>query len=571
MQDRQSLSSGNSSGFLRKYMPGIYLFSGYRKEWLPKDIAAGLSVASIALPLGIAYASLAGLPPETGLYSTILPMAAYALFGTSRQLIIGPDSATCLMVGASLAMYASDGTPEYRALSSVFCLLVGVFAIVAGLFKLGFVANFMSRPILTGYLNGLALSIIVGQLGKLCGFQLKSEGLFKMLYSFVSSVSEVHLLTLAIGAGAFIFLRLMKAYAPKIPAPLIVIAVCAVASAVYGLSSQGVAVVGSLPSGLPALAIQGVDFKHFPGLISNSMEILLITYCSMMLTSKSFADKRGYKIEPNQEFIALGVSNIFSGLSQGFVVSGADSRTAVNDSFGGKTQFVAVIASLTVAIFVMFFTGYLELVPVTILASVVISASLGLFDLAYLKSIYKISKAEFGIAVLTGLCVLTLGVIPALVIAVLLSIVRLIKMSTNPPVQVLGRVEETGSYHNIETNPEAVSFPGLMIFRFPASLLFYNAASFSDSLRKKVAEYGPGLKCVLIDCEVFAHIDVTGAVTLTEEIRELRKNGVAVIMSSERSHIRTILKNAGVSELVGDDLMCYTLDEGVGKYMNKIK
>lgn len=569
MPEQDSVSADKRSHILRKYIPGAFLFSGYRREWLTKDIAAGLSVASIALPLGIAYSSLAGLPPETGLYSTILPMAAYALFGTSRQLIIGPDSATCLMVGASLAMYASDGTPEYRALSSVFCLLVGVFAIVAGFFKLGFVANFMSRPILTGYLNGLALSIIVGQFGKLCGFPLKSEGLFRMLYSFVSSINEVHLLTLAIGAGTFVFLRLMKTFAPKIPAPLIVIAVCAVASAVYGLSSQGVAVVGALPSGLPALALTGVDFKHFPGLIPNSMEILLITYCSMMLTSKSFANKRGYRIEPNQEFIALGVSNIFSGLSQGFVVSGADSRTAVNDSFGGKTQLVAVIASITIAIFVMFFTGYLELVPVTILAAIVISASIGLFDIGYLKSIYRISRAEFGIAVLTGLCVLSLGVIPALVIAVLLSIVRLIMLSTNPTAEILGRVEQTGSYHNVETNPDAVSFPGLMIFRFPASLLFYNASGFSESLRSKVKEFGPGLKCVMIDCEVFAFIDVTGAVTLKEEVSELRKEGVDVIISSGRSRIRKILKNSGVAELAGEENMCYTLDEGTGKYLNK--
>lgn len=557
-------SSGNS--FVGKYIPGISMFRNYRKEWFGKDIAAGLSVASIALPLGIAYASLAGLPPETGLYATILPMAVYALFGTSKQLIIGPDSATCLIVGSALVGYAAQGSPEYRALSSIFSLLVGVLAIISGLFKFGFVANFMSRPILTGYLNGLALSIIAGQLGKIFGFEVRSEGLIRMLIQFFSKLNETHLLTFVIGVSAFFFLRLMKRRFPKLPAPLIAIAVCVVLSWLLGFASKGVALVGAMPAGLPHFGIASIDFSHFPGLIPHSMEILLITYCSMMLTNKSFASKGGYKIEPNQEFIALGISNIFSGLSQGFVVSGADSRTAVNNSFGGKTQLVSVIAAVTVAVFVVFFTGYIEILPVAILGSIVVSASIGLFDISFLKRIYRINKPEFFIAVLTSLCVISIGVMPALVVAILLSFVMLIKMSSKPKVQVLGKVEETGTYHNLDTNESAVAIPGAMIFRFPSSLLFYNSAYFSESLNEKIAEHSDGLKAVIIDGEIINHIDVSGAEALSAELDYVRNRGIDVYIAAARSNIRGLLERSGINDQIGNDKICYTIDEAVEKF-----
>ncbi len=551
---------------LKKIMPGLALLTDYRKEWLSKDITAGLSVASIALPIGIAYASLAGMPPEAGLYSTILPMALYALFGSSRQLIIGPDSATCVMVAAAVGAYATAGTPEFRGLSGVFCVVVGALAVLAGIFKLGFVTNFMSKPILTGYLNGLGLSIIAGQLGKLFGFSLDTEGLIRMLIQFFSKLDQTSMLTLVIGVSAFIILRIFKAYVPRLPAPLIIVILCSAASIYLGFTDAGIKVVGDVPSGFPSLGLSMISFKNLEGLIPQSLQILLVTYCSMMLTNKSFASKRGYRINSNQEFVALGVSNIASGLSQGFVVSGADSRTAVNDSFGGKTQLVSLVAAAVIALVVMFLTKYIEVLPVTVLASIVISATLGLFNLRYLTHLKKASKAEYAICIFTSLCVLSVGVIPALFIAVLLSMIRLVSLSFKPATEVLGLSRSTNTFHNVETNESAVTFPGLLIFRFNSSLLFYNSEYFEDSLLDRVTAYGEGLKTVLIDGSTFLLIDVTGGDVFKSAIESIRAKGFTVMIAASKSSTRKSIEVAGITELIGEENLVYTLQDGVKRY-----
>src|SRR6185295_10044804 len=332
----------------RDWVPGLRALREYDREWLGSDVIAGLSVAAVAVPIGIAYVQLAGFPPETGLYSALFPLIAYALFGTSRQLIVNPDSAACAIIAATLTPLAAGDPARYADLSVTLAVLVGIFCIAGGLLHLGVIANFLSRPILTGYMNGIALSILIGQLGPLFGFTIAGEGFFRKLASFVAHLNETHAVTLATGAGLFILLRGLKQTVPRIPAPLVVVVIAIAAAYLLGLERQGVAVVGAVPAGFPVPRLPAtVALDEIGSLAFSACGIVLVSYCSMMPTARGFAAKNGYRVDANQEFIALGASNLAAGLSRGFVVSGADSRTAVGDAAGGKTQVTSIVAAAT--------------------------------------------------------------------------------------------------------------------------------------------------------------------------------------------------------------------------------
>jgi high affinity sulfate transporter 1 len=549
-----------------KWVPGLLLFKGYQKGWLPSDIAAGLSVASIALPIGLAYAGIAGLPPEVGLYSTILPMVAYAMFGSSRQLIVGPDSATCMLVAASITVYTASGPAKYASMSILLSLMVGAICVLAGIFRLGFIVNFLSKPILTGYLNGMAISIIVGQLGKLFGFKLIQGGFIKQMGDFFSKLNETHLLTLLIGVTTFFFLRISKKFIPKVPAPLITVAAGICLIYFFGLQNSGVVLVGIIPAGLPPLGLEPFTFGEMQELLGSSLSIVLICYCSAMLTSKSFAVRNGYDLNPNQDFIALGLANLFSGFSHGFVISGADSRTAVSDTMGGKTQLTSVFASLTLVLFLVFFTFPLAMLPITVLSAIIISASIGLFNLGYLKRIYKVSKREFALATFTSLCVITIGVLPAVLIAVGLSLFRLIVRASNPRDEVLGKVEGIDSYQDISEFTNAQTVPGLLIYRFESGLLFFNADNMRNRIRSLVASSNTPVNTVMIDASTFLTTDLTGVETLGDLCTELKKQNISLCIARGKTEFMTVLEKSGIDELIGKNNFFSSVREGVEYY-----
>ncbi len=549
------------------YLPGIIAFKDYKKEWLSKDILAGLSVAAIALPVGIAYAGLAGLPPETGLYSSILPVAAYALFGTSKQLIIGPDSATCMLVASALITVSAAGSPEYMAVSTLLTVLVGLLCIAAGMLKLGSLANFLSKPILNGYLNGLAISIIAGQLGKLFGFKLEVSGFFRTMINFFSNLGETHITTLIIGVVTFVFLRIFKRYFRKVPAPMIAVIAGIIVVVASGLHLAGVAVVGDVPAGFPPLVFPDLFAKETPKIFMESLGIVLITFCSMMLTSKSFASKNGYTVDANKDFVALGISNVLSGVTSGFVVSGADSRTAVNDSSGGKTQLVSVVAAVTMSLIAIFLTQYLSYLPITILSAIIISASIGLFNLDYLKRLYKISRPEFGLAVLTSLSVITIGVIPAVMFAVSLSLVRLLARTSSPPDAVLGKVEETNSFHNVEDFENIKTYPGLLIYRFDSALLFFNSDYFLGRAKQKIKEQKEPVRYFLIAAAPANFLDITAADALISLSKELKEEGITMGIAGAKAGIRSMITSSGLEESIGKENLFATIDEGVDQFL----
>ena len=385
------------------WVPGLADLRAYQRAWLPSDLLAGLSVAAIQVPTAIAYATLAGFRPEVGLYASVLPLVAYACFGSSRQLIVGPDSATCAMVAATLLPLAGHDPHRYADYSVVLALLVGMCSIAGGVARLGFIADFLSRPILTGFLNGIGLSIIVGQFGKLFGIPLASGQFFAQLWELGSRIDETHASTLALGASLLVLLMVLKRFAPKVPGPLAGVIVGGVAAFALDLNARGVAIVGEVPSGLPAFGIPSIAPGHLDPLLAGALGITLVSYCSAMLTARSFAARNHYEIDANQDFIALGIANLAAGLSQGFVISGADSRTAVNNAVGGKSRLAGLVAAAATASVVLFLTGPMRFIPAPALAAVLIVAGAGLIDTATLARLRPISRFEYRLSVTTTL------------------------------------------------------------------------------------------------------------------------------------------------------------------------
>ena len=436
-------------------MPGLPALLNYKRSYLRNDIIAGVSVAAVALPVGVAYAELAGFDPVVGLYSSILPLAAYALFGTSRQLIVGPDAATCAMVAAAVTPLAAGNTEHYASLSETLAFFTGLFCILASFFRLGVLADFLSRPILVGFLNGIAISIILGQIGKLFGFSIESGRIIPRLLEFLSKLELTHIPTLVIGAISFILLWSSQRFLPRVPAALVVMIITALLVALFNLDAQGVKVVGMVPGGLPHLNMPVYPPGTLENIIIESAGIALISFTSAMLTARSFAAKNRYDINVDREFAALGVANITSALSQGFAISGADSRTAMNDAAGGKTQLAGLVAAATIASVLMFFTAPLSYVPIAALGAVLVKAAAGLFDLETMRKIYHYDRVEFALCILAMLGVVSVGAIKAILIAIMLSLLRFIQLVARPNVTQLGREKGINGVHNIADYPDA--------------------------------------------------------------------------------------------------------------------
>src|SRR5215467_1243443 len=464
--------------YLEKIAPGLAKLLKYQRSDFLHDVFAGLSVAAVALPVGVAYAQLAGFNPAVGLYSSILPLLAYAIFGTSRQLIIGPDAATCALVTAAVAPLASGEQNLYQSLSVMLALLGGVLCIGASFLRLGGLADFLSKPILVGFLNGIALSILLGQIGKIFGYSIADGGIVPRLIEFVTKLGETHWPTLAVGLGTFLVLLVSPRLFRVVPAALLAMIAAAIAVRLLGLEGQGVQTVGEVPAGLPALKVPHFPFAMIASLLGDAAGLALVTFSSMMLTSRSFASKNKYDVDADREFAALGAANIASALSQGFAVSGADSRTAMSDATGGRTQVTGLVAAAVIAAVLLFFTAPLRYVPVAALGAVLVKAALSLVDIPALRTIYGIDRREFALSILATVGVVAVGSMQAILVAVILAILRFIRLVSRPKIEILGEVDGFPGFHAVDRHPEAVTIPGLMLLRFNAPVVFFNAPFF---------------------------------------------------------------------------------------------
>jgi len=522
---------------LYRFMPGVRAFLHYQRGDLRNDFLAGLSVAAVALPVGIAYAEIAGVPAVYGIYSAILPLLAYAIFGSSRQLITGPDAATCLMVAAAVAPMAGGNPQHYLELMVLITLLTGLCHIIFGFCRLGFIANFLSQPILIGYLNGVALIILVGQFPKLFGYKSEGGDFFHKLLEIFQQVGQPHAPTLLLGAFSLITLILIKRVAPRLPAPLIVTALSIIAVKILHLQASGVSVLGTVPSGIPTLHFPTFDHETFRRLLEHASGIALISFTSGILTAKSFASRNKYDVDADQELIAFGVCNIATGLVQGFPVTGADSRTAVNDTMGGKTQLVGIVAGGAMLLFLLFLTGPLSLLPNAALAAIVAIASIGLLDLASIRELYKASRRELILSLITTAGVLYLDVLPAVFLAIMLTLLWMLHVASQPYSQILGRIKGLSGYHDVARHPAATTIPGLMLYRFDGNILFFNVDYFRKSITAEIARSPTPVEWVVVDASPVNNVDITALHKLHALREELEAKGINLVFARVKSSL----------------------------------
>ncbi|MFU7402752.1 SulP family inorganic anion transporter [Pseudomonas aeruginosa] len=550
---------------LARWVPGLDSLLHYRRAWFRPDVQAGLSVAAIQIPTAIAYAQIAGFPPQVGLYACILPMLIYALIGSSRQLMVGPDAATAAMVAAAITPLAAGDPQRLVDLSMIVAIMVGLFSIVAGLARAGFIASFLSRPILVGYLNGIGLSLLVGQLGKLFGYEAATSGFVAGILALLENLLHIHWPTLILGSLSLLLMVLLPRRFPQLPGALCGVLLASLAAALLGLDRYGVELLGEVPAGLPQLSWPQTSLEGLKSLLRDATGITVVSFCSAMLTARSFAARHGYSINPNHEFVALGLANIGAGVSQGFAISGADSRTAVNDMVGGKTQLVGVVAALVIAATLLLLNKPLGWVPMPALGAVLLLAGLGLIDVQALKGFWKLSRFEFSLCLLTTVGVLSVGVLPGIFVAVSIAVLRLLYYTYRPSDAVLGWMHGIDGQVELAKYPQATTLPGLVIYRFDAPLLFFNADYFKQRVLA-VVDGSERPNAVLLNAEAMTNLDISGLATLHEVQQILKAQGVHLSLARVTGQTLDLLQRSSMLGEIKPPLVFSSVRSGVSAY-----
>lgn len=550
---------------LARWVPGLDSLLHYRRAWFRPDVQAGLSVAAIQIPTAIAYAQIAGFPPQVGLYACILPMLIYALIGSSRQLMVGPDAATAAMVAAAITPLAAGDPQRLVDLSMIVAIMVGLFSIVAGLARAGFIASFLSRPILVGYLNGIGLSLLVGQLGKLFGYEAATSGFVAGILALLENLLHIHWPTLILGSLSLLLMVLLPRRFPQLPGALCGVLLASLAAALLGLDRYGVELLGEVPAGLPQLSWPQTSLEELKSLLRDATGITVVSFCSAMLTARSFAARHGYSINANHEFVALGLANIGAGVSQGFAISGADSRTAVNDMVGGKTQLVGVFAALVIAATLLLLNKPLGWVPMPALGAVLLLAGWGLIDVQALKGFWKLSRFEFSLCLLTTVGVLSVGVLPGIFVAVSIAVLRLLYYTYRPSDAVLGWMHGIDGQVELAKYPQATTLPGLVIYRFDAPLLFFNADYFKQRVLA-VVDGSERPNAVLLNAEAMTNLDISGLATLHEVQQILKAQGVHLSLARVTGQTLDLLQRSSMLGEIKPPLVFSSVRSGVSAY-----
>ncbi|MFO1755376.1 SulP family inorganic anion transporter [Pseudomonas aeruginosa] len=550
---------------LARWVPGLDSLLHYRRAWFRPDVQAGLSVAAIQIPTAIAYAQIAGFPPQVGLYACILPMLIYALIGSSRQLMVGPDAATAAMVAAAITPLAAGDPQRLVDLSMIVAIMVGLFSIVAGLARAGFIASFLSRPILVGYLNGIGLSLLVGQLGKLFGYEAATSSFVAGILALLENLLHIHWPTLILGSLSLLLMVLLPRRFPQLPGALCGVLLASLAAALLGLDRYGVELLGEVPAGLPQLSWPQTSLEELKSLLRDATGITVVSFCSAMLTARSFAARHGYSINANHEFVALGLANIGAGVSQGFAISGADSRTAVNDMVGGKTQLVGVVAALVIAATLLLLNKPLGWVPMPALGAVLLLAGWGLIDVQALKGFWKLSRFEFSLCLLTTVGVLSVGVLPGIFVAVSIAVLRLLYYTYRPSDAVLGWMHGIDGQVELAKYPQATTLPGLVIYRFDAPLLFFNADYFKQRVLA-VVDGSERPNAVLLNAEAMTNLDISGLATLHEVQQILKAQGVHLSLARVTGQTLDLLQRSSMLGEIKPPLVFSSVRSGVSAY-----
>ena len=555
---------------LERWMPGVRVLRRYERSWLPRDLIAGIVLVTLLVPQGMAYAELSGLPPITGLYTTVVCLVAYALVGPSPILVLGPDSSLGPMIAATILPLAAGDQATAIALAGMLALLVGAITVGAGVARLGFVADLLSNPVRTGYLAGLAVVIFIGQLPKLFGFSTDADGLVAEIVAFVQGLDMTNLWALGIGLLSLAIIVGLQQLSPRTPGILIAVVVAIGLSIVLDLGAHGVAVIGILPQGFPVPSFPSVDPADMPLLFAAALGISLVAIGDTISTSGGFAARSGYEVDGNQELAGIGSANLAAGLFSGFPVSTSGSRTAVAAQSGAKTQLTGLVAAALVLLMLVVAPGLVQAMPQPVLAAVIIAASISLFDVAELRRLFRVRKTEFGLAVACALGVAFVGVLQGIVIAVVLSVVYIFKRAWAPYSAVLGAAPGVPGHHDIDRYPEAQQVPGLLIVRWSAPLFFANANQFRDRIRGLVKDTVPSPQWVLVAAEPITDIDTTAGAMLSDLDLELNASGIHLAFAELQSTVRDSIVTYGLLETIDEGHFYRSVTEGVEAFHREL-
>ncbi|MGZ8566792.1 MAG: SulP family inorganic anion transporter, partial [Actinomycetota bacterium] len=559
-----------TAGGIGRWIPGVRMLRTYRGSWLRSDLIAGVVLASILVPQGMAYAELAGLPPVTGLYTTIACLVAYALMGPSRVLVLGPDSSVSpLIFAAIIPLLAGGDAATAIALAGMLALLVGAIEIGLGLAKLGFVADLLSKEVQVGYMNGLGITIIVGQLPKLFGFSTDADGFVAELEAFVRGIDQTNTTALVLGVATLVVLLVLPRSTTRVPAVLVAVVGATVATTVLDLAQEGVKTVGALPQGLPTPAIPWTSVSDVAPLLVAAVGIVLVSLTDTIATSTSFAARRGDEVDTNQEMVGIGSANVAAGLFQGFAISASGSRTAVAEQAGSKSQVTGLVGAVVVASLLLFLPSLLRNLPQPALAAVVIAAALSLMDVATVRRYLRVRKTAFLLSIVATLGVVLLGVIQGIGLAVILSIFLFFRRSWWPYGEVLGRSEEQDGWHAVDRYPDAAQADGVVVYRWEAPLFFANAGIFRQEIRGLVRSRSP--RWVVLQCEAITDIDVTAADMLDLLDRELNAKGINLAFVELRDRLQDLILRYGLFETLDRDHFYPSIDRALEELDREVR
>ena len=563
------MAKKSPSDWLKSALPIVAQLESYHVSWLPRDVTAGLAIAAVALPVGVAYPAIAGLPPAVGLYASILPLIGYAIFGSSRQLIVGPDAATLTILAASLSQASATGSEQQRVVASAaFAIVVGMTCLLAGALRLGFIGNFLSRPILTGYLCGMSLTLLVGQLSRLTTVPLDGKGLVRPLIEFSGKLTQIHAPTLVLGLGMFLLLRLLRWVSPRSPGPLIAVIVGTILSFLFSLEAQGISSIGKIPASLPSLSLRIPEGIGLDDLIQDAFGIFIVSFGSGIVTARSFGAKNRYRVNSNRELIGFGAANIASGLFGGFPVTGADSRTAINDVVGGRTQVAGLVAAAVLTLVLVALTDAMKYLPVAVLGAVIASAALDLFDAKELRRLWQTSQAEFMFALIAMLGVIAFGVLRGVLIAIVATGVYLLARVSRPRDALLGCIPGRDGFHKLHREPRAKAVPGLAVYLVQGSLVFFNIDYVRDRITWIVDRLPQSTRWFIVDAEAVTTIDSTAAAVLGEIHEELLRRGLRLGVANLHAQPRELLRRSGLLASIGPEMLFTRVEDAALAFRN---
>ena len=533
------------SSILSRAVPLLGWIARYERAWARDDVIAGLTTAVMLVPQGMAYAMLAGLPPIHGLYASILPLVLYAIFGTARSLAVGPVALDSLVVGAGLVAIVGADSPDLLAHAILLAAMAGAMQVVMGGARLGFLVNFLSRPVITGFSLAAALIIAISQLSALSGIEVARGATHQTLWALITSLGRVHLPTLTIGTASVVALVVLKRYAPRLPRALIVVAATTIAVWALGLHEHGVSIVGEVPAGLPSLSLPELDMTRARALLTLAITLALMGFAEAIAIARALEKPDDPPVEPNRELIAIGLANLSSALSRGYSVTGSFSRSAVYDSAGARTPLAGLVTAITVAIALVWLTPLLTYLPHATLAAIIIVAVSGLIDGGAIRRLWRTKRSDLALLLVTAAATLALGIQWGLITGVAASIGWMLMRSARPHFAVLGRIPGTDTYRNVANYPEAITIPGVIMARMDAQFYFGNVAFLRARLDTLIAAHGEGLQAVILDASAMNQLDSSASGALDEIARSLEERGARLLLANVKRPVMRVLERDG--------------------------